>query len=41
MPSSWGICAARLGWLEYRRVGDVTEVRFSYLLRDEEGAAGE
>ncbi|MFZ2423727.1 MAG: hypothetical protein WBV59_04620 [Anaerolineae bacterium] len=33
--------AARLGWLEYRRVGDVTEVRFSYLLRGEEGATGE
>ena len=27
--------ASRLGWLEYRHVGDVTDVRFSYLLREE------
>ena len=33
--------AARLGWLEYRHAGDVTEVRFAYLLRDAEEAAGE
>ena len=27
--------ASRLGWLEYRHAGDVTDVRFSYLLREE------
>lgn len=31
--------ASRLGWLEYRRAGDVTDVHFSYLLREEK--AGE
>ena len=31
--------ASRLGWLEYRHAGDVTDVGFSYLLREE--AAGE
>lgn len=28
--------ASRLGWLEYRHAGDVTDVQFSYLLRAEE-----
>jgi hypothetical protein len=28
--------ASRLGWLEYRHAGDVTDVQFSYLLRDGE-----
>lgn len=27
--------ASRLGWLEYRHAGDVTDVHFSYLLREE------
>lgn len=31
--------ASRLGWLEYRHAGDVTDVSFSYLLREE--VAGE
>jgi hypothetical protein len=31
--------ASRLGWLEYRHAGDVTDVRFAYLLRED--AAGE
>jgi len=30
--------ASRLGWLEYRHAGDVTDVQFAYLLRAEESA---
>jgi hypothetical protein len=30
--------ASREGWLEYRRTGGVTEVGFSYLLRQENKA---
>lgn len=32
--------ASRLGWLDYRHAGDVTEIRFSYLLRTEEATGG-